>query len=246
MTSGINRSDTGDIGMREVAEAAGAGDRTGWARGVSVVGTSEAEAGLVGAVLERDGLDVEPSFARDAADLAQREAGLVVVFGGDPAAEVRAIADAHPDAAIVVVTDHVTCSSVRRLLDRGARAIVARESWPATLAVACRAVMTGQVCVPVHARSAVEPPALSLRERQVLALMAGGLTNGEIAKQLFLAESTVKSHAASAFRRLGVNSRREAVALVLGSSEALRRIVLTSQPGERIDPGGHFQRNFGS
>lgn len=54
--------------------------------------------------------------------------------------------------------------------------------------------------------------ALSAREREVMTLIAGGHTNGEIAAHLFLAEKTVKNHVRSIYSKLGVDSRREAIA----------------------------------
>jgi LuxR family maltose regulon positive regulatory protein len=53
---------------------------------------------------------------------------------------------------------------------------------------------------------------LTGREREVLELIAGGLSNREIAAQLFIAISTVKSYTTSIFHRLGVKSRTQAVA----------------------------------
>ena len=54
---------------------------------------------------------------------------------------------------------------------------------------------------------------LSSREEEVLRLVADGLTNKEIARQLIIAESTVKTHVASLFNKLGVDSRAQAVAI---------------------------------
>ncbi|OZM71714.1 hypothetical protein CFN78_19085 [Amycolatopsis antarctica] len=57
---------------------------------------------------------------------------------------------------------------------------------------------------------AVEP--LSRRELQVLELVAGGSTNREAAKQLFIGESTVKTYLSQVYAKLGVNDRASAVA----------------------------------
>ena len=77
------------------------------------------------------------------------------------------------------------------------------------------AVWAGQTCVPRGHWRQVDPPALSSRERQILRLVMVGYMNSQIAQQLFLAESTVKSHLSSAFAKLGVRSRNEAVDLLL-------------------------------
>ena len=58
-------------------------------------------------------------------------------------------------------------------------------------------------------------PSLSPAERRVLGLLVMGYTNRQIGAQLFLAESTVKSHLASAYTKMGVRSRSEAVSLLL-------------------------------
>ena len=53
---------------------------------------------------------------------------------------------------------------------------------------------------------------LSAREAQIMSLIAGGHTNGEIAAHLFLAEKTVKNHVRSIYSKLGVGSRPDAIA----------------------------------
>ena len=117
--------------------------------------------------------------------------------------------------AIVIVSPVASGTGIRRALDAGAYAIVFESELESTLAVALRAVASGQSVVPHKVRANVEPPTLSHRERQVLGHVAQGLTNAQIADKLFLSESTVKSHLSSAFVKCGVRSRREAAAVFM-------------------------------
>jgi ATP/maltotriose-dependent transcriptional regulator MalT len=64
---------------------------------------------------------------------------------------------------------------------------------------------------------------LSARELEVMSLIAGGHTNGEIAAHLFLAEKTVKNHVRRIYSKLGVDSRRAAIAHWLATRAAPRR-----------------------
>lgn len=130
-------------------------------------------------------------------------------------ATLRRVRREAPGVAIVAVSPTATGTGVRRGLDAGADAIVFEPSIESTLAVTINAVGSGQSVVPRELRATVQPPALSHRERQVLTHVSEGLTNAQIAEELFLSESTVKSHLSSAFAKLGVNSRREAATLFL-------------------------------
>jgi DNA-binding NarL/FixJ family response regulator len=124
------------------------------------------------------------------------------------------------EPAIVVVSPAATATGVRRALDGGADAVVFEPELEQTLAVAVSAVESGQSVVPRNMRASVERPAFSHRERQVLSLVSEGLTNAQIAEQLFLSESTIKSHLSSAFAKFGVRSRREAAALFVELEQA--------------------------
>jgi DNA-binding CsgD family transcriptional regulator len=106
---------------------------------------------------------------------------------------------------------------------------------------------------------------LSAREREVMTLIAGGHTNGQIAAHLFLAEKTVKNHVRSIYSKLGVDSRRAAIAhwqststpshnlspypplaadrLDTPPSAAARRLFL---PASLLRPGGAAWRPLGS
>ncbi len=65
---------------------------------------------------------------------------------------------------------------------------------------------------------------LSARESQIMSLIAGGHTNGEIAAYLFLAEKTVKNHVRSIYSKLGVASRPAAIAHWLASHTAAHTV----------------------
>lgn len=141
---------------------------------------------------------------------------LVVACDVDRPAEVtalRKLGRAAAGAAIVVVSPRVTATAVRRTLDAGADALVFEPELFQVLIPTLRAVESGQSVVPRDLRAGVERPYLSHRERQVLNLVCEGLTNAEIASNLVLAESTIKSHMASIFTKFGVHSRKEAVAV---------------------------------
>ena len=113
----------------------------------------------------------------------------------------------------IVVLDEPRPVDVRRALEEGAAGVVARAELGTVLGPALAAVRAGLTVVPREHAKQVVRPALSHRERQVLALMTEGRTNAEIARALILAESTVKCHVSTAYAKLGVGSRREASAL---------------------------------
>ena len=71
------------------------------------------------------------------------------------------------------------------------------------------------LAVPRALRRRIAPRPLSHREKQVLSLVVSGYTNRQIANELFLAESTIKTHLSSAFAKIGASSRAEAAAVVL-------------------------------
>lgn len=114
----------------------------------------------------------------------------------------------------------------RRALAAGVTGVVFIEDL-SVLAATVTAVAGGQLVVPSSLRTAVAKPVLTTREKQVMALVVLGFSNREIADQLFVAESTVKSHLFSAFRRLGVRTRKEAAALILDDQQGLGTGILT-------------------
>jgi DNA-binding NarL/FixJ family response regulator len=127
---------------------------------------------------------------------------------------------------VVVARDDRSAIAARQALNAGAEAFVPVNDAEQALAPALDAVLAGLVCAPRAARRLVAKPTFSHREKEVLELLVEGLTNRQIAARLFLAESTVKSHVAAAFAKLGVRSRKDAVALLLDPAEGLATTAL--------------------
>jgi DNA-binding NarL/FixJ family response regulator len=172
-----------------------------------------------------------------------------------------------PDVLVVACADGVgpTDSSVRRLqrtfpgarivavaapgrageLMRGAMrarvdGVVLASNIPRGLAPAVRAVYADGVVFPRCERRHAGSAALSFREKQVLRLAIQGHTNDEIADELVLATSTVKSHLTSAFAKLCVHSRIEAAALLLNPENGAGHSVLGlgADAPEQVERGG--------
>jgi len=127
---------------------------------------------------------------------------------------------------VVVVCAPIQRWGIRAALTAGAAGVVLYDELDSALAPCLQAVQAGQTCVPRGHWRQIDPPALSSREKQILGLVVMGYMNGQIAERLFLAESTVKSHLSSAFGKLGVRSRHEAVNLILDPDGGLGLGVL--------------------
>lgn len=159
-----------------------------------------------------------------------RKHALILMWVEDTVSRLSGCIDpltqAFPEAPVIVVCSSIERWGVREALMAGAAGVVLWDDLDTALSPTMRAVLAGQACVPRdHARQ-IEPPALSSREKQILGLVVMGFSNGQIAQQLFLAESTVKSHLSSAFGKLGVRSRNEAVHLILDPERGLGMGIL--------------------
>jgi DNA-binding NarL/FixJ family response regulator len=115
----------------------------------------------------------------------------------------------------VLVCRRAVVAEVRRAVELGVDGVVLEDGIGDALGPVVEAACAGQVSAPSGYRRALRAQALTTREKQVLMLVAAGRTNSQIAAELFLAESTVKSHLSSAFGKLGVSSRSEAAAVII-------------------------------
>jgi DNA-binding NarL/FixJ family response regulator len=154
-------------------------------------------------------------------------------------AALRRIRSELPAARLVVIApaDH-TATAARQALNAGADAFVPADEVDLALRPALDAVMAGLVCAPRAARRLIAKPTFSHREKEILELLLEGLTNRQIGARLYLAESTVKSHLISAFAKLGVRSRKDAVALLLDPAEGLAITALPHIAGAATRKSG--------
>jgi DNA-binding NarL/FixJ family response regulator len=204
---------------------------------LAVVAPSEKAAQQAVGLLERAGLSItielivtgEVTF-----DALRHPPDIVLIDCGSSAVgAVETVERARRDVlgARIVVIFSESEHDPHKIFRAGAAGMVERLEAAVTLAATVRAVAAGQLSVPLALHDLVEPPALTHREKQVLGLMAEGLTNAQIGRRLYLAESTVKTHVSNAFKRLGVRSRYEASARLLASDPALRLALLAALEG---------------
>ncbi|HET6824606.1 MAG TPA: response regulator transcription factor [Amnibacterium sp.] len=140
----------------------------------------------------------------------------VAMPGGDGIDAIRALHERRPGLAVLILTMFDDAGSARRAMRAGASGYLVKGASGDDVLAAVRAVGAGQVVIDGQVRDALEhEPAglLTVRERDVLRLMASGLTNTAIAERLFLSEKTVRNHVSAVFRKLGAGNRVDAVRL---------------------------------
>jgi DNA-binding NarL/FixJ family response regulator len=132
---------------------------------------------------------------------------------------IIAIRDEFPDARIIVLTTYTGDVQVARALKAGARGYLLKGNVHTDLLETIRAVHAGhkRVTPKVAAELAMHTAEdrLTVRELEVLSLIAKGNANKEIAAQLAVAEDTVKKHVTSILEKLGANDRTHAVTIGL-------------------------------
>jgi NarL family two-component system response regulator LiaR len=142
--------------------------------------------------------------------------------GMDGIAATRTIRQAHPDVKVIAVTSSHEDELVAQALRAGAIGFLLKDVGVAGLLEAIRDAMAGRATLAPEAtqalvRQATAPAtsdqALTEREREVLALMAKGLSNAQIADNLVLSRSTVNFHVSNVLTKLDVTSRTAAVSV---------------------------------
>jgi len=148
----------------------------------------------------------------------------LVMPGLDGLEAIGRIRESDPGARIIVLTSFTSTDEVLPALRRGAAGYLVKDATPAEVETAIRAVHRGEgllaprvtatvlaeVAHPSRAPGAEALAALTARERQVLGLLARGLTNAQLARELVVSEKTVKTHVSSILAKLQLADRTQA------------------------------------
>ena len=140
---------------------------------------------------------------------------------------VRAVVRDELPTRVVLLSAHTDSAVVFRALEEGAAGYLAKDARRSEIVAAVLDVARGRTVLPpelaagvageIRLRAQPQRPALSERERQVLSAFARGLSVPQVAAELYLGVSTVKTHTQRLYEKLGVSDRAAAVA------EAMRR-----------------------
>ncbi|MFW7415548.1 response regulator [Demequina sp. SO4-18] len=169
----------------------------------------------------------EATTPAEAVDAAQRDVPDVVlmdlqfgarseVTGADATRRIRSLA---PAPYVLILTNYDADADILGAVEAGASGYLLKDAPPHELTAAVRAAATGESALaPVIAarlldRMRAPHVSLSARELEVLELVAAGFSNAQAAATLFVSETTVKSHLAHVYGKLGVSSRTAAVSV---------------------------------
>jgi DNA-binding NarL/FixJ family response regulator len=169
------------------------------------------------------GTEVVPLVARTKPDVAMLDLRMP---GMDGLACLDRIRARHPEVKVVILSVSTDPELIRTVLSRGASAYIVKSVNPSDLPAALRQVMEGTffslagLPESAHETAAGKEAGLTEREIAILKAVAQGMSNDAIAKQLWIAQQTVKFHLTNIYRKLDVANRTEATRTSTASSRA--------------------------
>lgn len=117
-----------------------------------------------------------------------------------------------PNVPLAVVTSSSASEFEQRCMDAGADVFIEKSNSPAQIIAALRGLLVSEEDAAAQdAATPAGPTKLSKRQKQLILMLDQGLSNRDIAEKLNISEHTVKVHFWRLFRRLGVNSRTQAL-----------------------------------
>lgn len=174
----------------------------------------EAEADLRVVATALDGERLRQAIERHRPDVAVVEVKMPIVDGLSCLRHIRRVS---PETKVLMLTAYADGQTLHTVIRAGADGLLLKSDPPGQTIQGVREVMAGALVLPAAARQwlgggprANRFDPLSERESEVLALVAQGLSNRQVAEHLFVSENTVKFHLQNVFQRLAVANRTEA------------------------------------
>jgi DNA-binding NarL/FixJ family response regulator len=167
----------------------------------------------------------EAGDGRAAIDLAERRKPNVVIMdvrmpGLDGLDATKELMEKEPNSAVLIFTAYSERSLLARGLESGAKGYILKEAPHETLVRAIEKVANGDsfidpALMPAFLSGKDREDMLTAREREILQLLADGMSNGDVAQRLFISQETVKSHVRHILAKLEADTRTHAVAIAL-------------------------------
>jgi DNA-binding NarL/FixJ family response regulator len=167
----------------------------------------------------------EASDGASAVELASRRKPDVVIMdvrmpGMDGLEATKLLTEREPDAKVLIFTAYSEKSLLSRGLESGAKGYILKEAPHQTLVRAIEKVAQGEgyvdpALMPAFLAGKDQTDMLTTREREILQLLADGMSNADVAGRLFISQETVKSHVRHILTKLEADTRTHAVAIAL-------------------------------
>jgi DNA-binding NarL/FixJ family response regulator len=166
----------------------------------------------------------EAADGEAAVELAERRKPNVVIMdvrmpGMDGLEATKLLTERVPESAVLIFTAYSERSLLSRGLESGAKGYVLKEAPHETLLRAIEKVAGGEGFVDPALMPAFltgkDDDTLTAREREILQLLADGMSNADVATKLFISQETVKSHVRHILAKLEADTRTQAVAIAL-------------------------------
>jgi len=167
----------------------------------------------------------EASDGASAVAIAERRRPNVVIMdvrmpGMDGLEATKILTDKVPESAVLIFTAYSERSLLSRGLESGAKGYILKEAPHQTLLRAIEKVAGGEgyvdpALMPAFLTGKDKDEMLTGREREILQLLADGMSNQDVAAKLFISQETVKSHVRHILAKLEADTRTQAVAIAL-------------------------------